>query len=109
MRRIIKRVNNAENINLIPSVTINIFTKNHTLSGSEENNPAISTDFGNSDARTGTNACTTKYRPKNRMNETGISVSTLKRLASGEREPKLIEIRQIAKATGKKSSVACIW
>lgn len=34
-------------------------------------------------------------------NETGISVSTLKRLASGEREPKLIEIRQIAKATGK--------
>ncbi|EOD4077913.1 TPA: helix-turn-helix domain-containing protein [Yersinia enterocolitica] len=43
------------------------------------------------------------------MNETGISVSTLKRLASGEREPKLIEIRQIAKATGKKSSVACIW
>lgn len=34
-------------------------------------------------------------------NETGISVSTLKRLASGEREPKLIEIRKIAKATGK--------
>lgn len=34
-------------------------------------------------------------------NETGISVSTLKRLASGDREPKLIEIRQIAKATGR--------
>lgn len=34
-------------------------------------------------------------------NETGISVSTLKRLASGDREPKVIEIRQIAKATGR--------
>lgn len=34
-------------------------------------------------------------------NETGISARTLKRLASGEREPKLSEIRQIAYATGK--------
>ncbi|EAA7364339.1 helix-turn-helix transcriptional regulator [Salmonella enterica] len=34
-------------------------------------------------------------------NETGISSRTLKRLASGERDPKLSEIRQIAKATGK--------
>lgn len=34
-------------------------------------------------------------------NETGISVSSLKRIASGERDPKLTEIRKIAKATGK--------
>ncbi len=34
-------------------------------------------------------------------NETGISARTLKRLASGERDPKLGEIRQIAYATGK--------
>lgn len=34
-------------------------------------------------------------------NETGISTSTLKRLASGEREPKLRDIKAIAKATGK--------
>jgi transcriptional regulator with XRE-family HTH domain len=38
-------------------------------------------------------------------NETGISARTLKRLASGEREPKLSEIRQIAYATGKNA----IW
>lgn len=76
MRRIIKRVNNAENISLIPSVTINRFTKYHTLSGNDENNPAISTDLGSSDARTGTNACTTKYRPKNRINLTTTVRST---------------------------------
>lgn len=33
-------------------------------------------------------------------NKTGISCSTLKRLASGDREPKLFEIRLIAKVTG---------
>ncbi|WP_227657290.1 hypothetical protein, partial [Citrobacter koseri] len=32
----------------------NRFTKYHTLSGNDENNPAISTDLGSSDARTGT-------------------------------------------------------
>lgn len=34
-------------------------------------------------------------------NETGISVSTLKRITSGSREPKLSEIIRIAKAIGK--------
>ncbi|HHP7419225.1 helix-turn-helix transcriptional regulator [Providencia rettgeri] len=34
-------------------------------------------------------------------NETGISARTLKRLAAGERDPKINEIREIARATGK--------